>query len=197
MLDSLHPHTHEQLQLGEGVLLRGTTLDAVLLAGNPATALAELMEKEEHLIGATKAGCIFRCVPRMVDTTGGHRTPAEGETLVGRWEVTLSGTLMEITPANAAMLLNIPEYAVTGGRTVMTPEPTPVPESRGDVCWVGDTGSGLLAICLWRPISTGGLVFQATPGGLGEMPFTLMAQKRHPEETGIPCRLLWLPEVTA
>ena len=197
MLDSLHPHTHEHLQLGEGVLLRGTDLDAVLLSANPAAALAAVMERDENRIGVTKAGCIFRCVPRMVDTTCGHRTPAEGETLVGRWEVTLSGVLMEISPANAALLLNIPEYAATGGRTVMVPEPTPVPVSQGDVCWVGDTGSGLLAIHLRRPVSTGGLVFQATAGGLGEMPFTLMAQKRHPEETGIPCRLLWLPEVNA
>ncbi|MBR3763073.1 MAG: hypothetical protein IKK57_00805 [Clostridia bacterium] len=197
MLDPLHACTPGHLQLGEGVLLRGTNLDAALLAADPAAVLAELLEKEQHRLGVTRSGCIFRCVPRMVDATGGHRTPAEGETLVGRWEVTLSGTLMEISPANAALLLNIPEFAVTGGRTVMVPEPTPVPESSGDVCWVGDMGGGLLAIHLRRPISTGGLVFHATPDGLGEMPFTLMAQKRHPQESGVPCRLLWLPEVTA
>lgn len=197
MLDALHPCSHEHLQLGEGVLLRGTDLDAVLLAADPAIALATLLEKEEHRVGVTKAGCIFRCVPRMVDTTQGHRTPAEGETLVGRWEVTLSGTLMEITPANVALLLNLPEYSATGGRTVMVPEPTPVPVSSGDVCWVGDMGSGLLAIHLRCPISIGGISFRSAVGGLGETPFTLMAQKRRPEETGVPCRLLWLPEVKA
>lgn len=197
MLDALHATTHEHLQLGEGVLLRGVDLDEVLLSGDPASALAAAMEDSACLIGATKEGCVFRCVPAMLDMTQGRRTPAAGETLAGRWEVTLSGTLLEITPANAAMLLNAPLYADEGSRAVLVPDPTPVPPASDDVCWVGSTGSGMLAIHLFSPISTGGMVFRASRNGLGEAAFTLMAHKRSPADTGLPCRLLWMKEGSA
>lgn len=197
MLDALHASTHKHLQLGEGVLLRGIDLDAALLSGDPVNTLIAAMEGTDCRIGATKAGCVFRCVPQMADVTGGCRTPAEGELLAGRWEATLSGTLMEITPANAAMLLNVPMYMDEGGRALVQPEPTPVPAPGSDVVWVGDTGSGLLAISLRRPISTGGMVFRSTRSGLGETAFTLMAQKANPADPGLPCRLIWLKEATA
>lgn len=197
MLDPIHAATHENLQLGEGVLLRGADLDAALLSADPVSALIAALEDASYRIGATKAGCIFRCVPQLADTTGGHRTPAAGEILAGRWEVTLSGTLMEITPANAALLLNVPPYMHEEGRAILQPEPTPVPNPCEDVCWVGDTGSGLLAIQLRSPVSTGGMVFRATRNGLGEAAFTLMAQKTNPADPGLPCRLLWLKEASA
>lgn len=197
MLEAIHPRMHESLVLGEGVLLRGVDLDAALLSGDAASALAAAMADEGCLIGATKAGCEFRCVPVMLDATRGQRTPALGETLAGRWEVTLSGTLLEITPANAAMLLNQPLYGSAGDQAVLRPDPTPDPAGCADVCWVGDTGGGLLAIELRCPVSIGGMVFRAVRGGLGEAAFTLMAHKRSPEETGLPCRLLWLKGAVA
>lgn len=197
MLNALHPATHENLQLGEGVLLRGIDLDAALHSARPGAELAAMMADPTRLIGATKAGCEFRCVPVMLDATQGHRTAALGETLTGRWEVTLSGTLLEITPENAAMLLNQPPRGSAGGQTVMQPEPTPLADACEDLCWLGDTGSGLLAIELQCPVSTGGMVFRASRDGLGEAAFTLMAHKRSPEQTGLPCRLMWLKEATA
>ena len=197
MLDTIHPRTHEHLQLGEGVLLRGVDLDAALLSGRPAAYLARAMEDTSCLIGATKAGCVFRCVPAVLDATRGHRTPALGETLIGRWEITLSGTLLEITPENASMLLNQPLYESTGGQAVLAPDPAPAPDAHPDVCWVGDTGGGLLAIHLRCPVSIGGMVFRAIRNGLGEADFTLMAHKRDPQETCLPCRLLWLKEASA
>ena len=49
MLDAIHPRTHEHLQLGEGVLLRGVDLDAALLSGRPAANLARAMEDSDLL----------------------------------------------------------------------------------------------------------------------------------------------------
>lgn len=193
MLDPIHSLTHENLQLGEGVLLRGVDLDAVRLSGSPGAALAEQMQDAACLIGATKEGCVFRCVPKMIDMTRGQRTPAMGETLPGRWEVSLSGTLMEITPANAAMLLNMPQ----GAEPVIEPEGAAVPECSASICWVGTTGSGLLAIELSNPVQTGGMVFRANRCGMGETPFMLMAQQQSPSDTSLPCRLLWMKEADA
>lgn len=197
MLDSIHFLTHENLQLGEGVLLRGVDLDAVLLSGHPGEKLAEAMQDTACLIGATKEGCVFRCVPEMIDATRGKRTPAAGETLAGRWEVSLSGTLLEITPANAAMLLNVPLYEDLREGAVIVPEPSPVPESVETVCWVGTTGSGLLAIELYKPVSVGGMRLRANRSGMGETPFTLLAHKRTPADTALPCRLMWMREAGA
>lgn len=197
MIDPIHAQTHENLQLGEGVLLRGADLDAMLLSGDPAGKLAEILAERGRLIGATKAGCVFRCIPTIVDTTRGMRTPAVGETLIGRWEVTLSGTLLEVTPENASLLFNQPLYEYTGGQAVMAPDPDPAPAANTDVCWVGDTGCGLLAIEIRCPVSIGGMVFRATRGGLGEADFTLLAHKRSPEESCIPFRMLWMKEARA
>lgn len=192
MLDSIHSLTHENLQLGEGILLRGIDPDALLQADDPAAALAEAMQDTSCLIGAAKEGCIFRCVPEMLDVTRGCRTPAAGELLNGRWQATLSGTLLEITPGNTAMLLNAPAPAAKDSRTLLAPECTPLPEAAPDVCWVGSTGSGMLAIVLHSPVSTAGLSLRVNRSGMGEMPFTLLAQQRTPADTALPCRLLWL-----
>lgn len=196
MLDSTHSLTHENLLLGEGVLLRNVGVDALLAAENPAALLAEAMENAACLIGATKEGCCFRCIPDTIDTTRGQRTPAAGELLTGRWQVSLTGTLLEMTPANAAMLLNAasPSASVP---VQLVPQPAPVPASSPDVCWVGSTGSGMLAIGLRSPLSTGGLTLRPQRSGTGEMPFTLRAQKADPADTALPCCLLWLKEGSA
>ncbi len=196
MLDPIHAATHENLQLGEGVLLRGTDLEDILCSENPAGALAAALQDESRLLGATKDGCVFRCIPTLLDTTRGYRTPAVGEALASRWEVTLSGTLLEITPANAALLLNLP-MTEGNGSVRLAPENHPIPSTGSDVCWVGDTGSGLLAILLRNPVSTGGMVFRTVRNGLGEAAFTLMAFKSKPDDATLPCRLVWLKEADA
>lgn len=201
MLDPVHAATHEHLQLGEGVLLRGIDVEAALAADSTASALTDAisaaLQDTSCRIGATKAGCIFRCIPHMNDLTDGHRTPAEGELLALRWEATLSGTLLEISPDNAALLLNIPLFITSRPYTLLQPQAVPIPAASGDLCWVGDTGGGLLLIVLHSPVSSGGLVFRASRNGLGEMDFTLTGQMRSPQDSGLPCRLIWLKEASA
>lgn len=189
MLDSIHTSAGAHLQLGEGVLLRGVDADGVMNAGDPAAALAQVMQDESRLLGATRDGCVFRCTPDMLDTTRGCRTPMPGETLVRRWTVTLSGTLLEISPGNAAMLLNLPQSAP------MAPPCPPVFAASADtLCWFGMTGSGLMAIELHCPVSTGGMALRTARSGFGEMPFTLLAHRTN--TAGLPCRLLWPKEAT-
>lgn len=192
MLQSYHADTPQYLQLGEGVLLRGVDLDGVLLAADPMEKLLEEMIREGVLMGATNQGCIFRCVPEMIDLTRGKRTPAAGEILHGRWNVTLEGTLLEITPGNAAMLMNTAGCTAVEGRTLLVPEPGPLPDTPDNLCWIGTTGSGMAAIELYCPVSVGGFTFQAGRRGMGEIPFRVMAQGFAPEAPQLPCRFLWL-----
>lgn len=197
MIDSTHGMTHMNLQLGEGVLLRNIDLESVQNASKPSEKLAQAMRDSSCLIGATKEGATFRCVPQMIDITRGQRTPVLGETLVGRWEITLSGTMMEITQENVAMTLGMPMYAEVAESTELRAEPTAVPEYLDRVCWIGSVGNGLVAIELENPVSIGGLVFRASRNGLGGMAFTLMAHKLMAEDTTLPCRMLWMKEETA
>lgn len=192
MLQSTHAGTPAYLQLGEGVLLRNTDLDAIILAEDPGAALETAMQAEGCLIGAVREGCVFRCVPEMIDLTRGKRTPAAGEILHGPWRVTLAGTLAEISPRNALTLLNTLLYTQTTGCIQLVPTPSPVPAGPDKVLWIGTTGSGMLAIELQNPVSTGGMAFRAGRRGLGETPFTLTATKSDPADPGLPCRLAWL-----
>ncbi len=188
---------HRYMALGEGVLLRGLNLDALIQAEDRETALSAAMQKSNALLGATKSGCIFRCETHLLDVTRGHRTPAVGELLQGPWEVSLTGTLLEISPENAAMLLHLPIFANNSYYTSLSAGNAAVPVPSTDICWVGAQGGGLLAISLTAPVSAGGLTLKACRNGLGEMPFALCAQHRDPAETGAPCRLVWLKEVPA
>lgn len=197
MLDSIHSTTHENLLLGEGVLLTGLDLDSMMQADDPSSALATFMENKAHLLGATKEGCVFRCSPRLLDLTRGHRTPADGETLNGPWQASLSGTLLEISPANAAMLLNQSIPSAADRHAILVPEASPLARSMESICWIGSSGSGMLAIELTAPVSTGGMTLRATPRGLGEMAFTLTARKQSPADTALPFRIAWLKGGTA
>ena len=185
MLDSLHPHTPDHLQLGEGVLLQNVNLGALAQNPTPLAARAAVMQDPTSLLGATKEGCTFRCTPDLLDLTRGQRTPAPGETQVRRWTATLTGILLELTPDNIRRLLNLPANAP------LEPPATPsTPMER--VCWIGSLGSGLAAIELPRPLCTTGVTLRTHPAGLGELPFTLQGQATPPD--GPPCRFLWLTQ---
>lgn len=185
LIDSLHAGTPEHLQLGEGVLLRDVDLDAILAAEDPAAALEAVMADPAVLIGATQEGCRFQCVPEMIDLTRGYRTPAAGELLRGRWLVSLTGVLLEMTPANAAMLLGC-----AGGESALAPDGSPVPTGPERVCWVGSLGEGLAAIEMMKPVSTGGFRLQTVRRGAGAMPFALTAQGDGGKAA--PCRVVWM-----
>lgn len=193
MFDSLNPLTPSNLQLGEGVLLRGVDLDAVLRQEDPAAAMAGMVQDPQKLIGAVKDGCVFRCVPDMLyPTARGKRPPAAGETLCGSWTVTLSGTLIELSPSSASLLLNVPLYTIVHNHTTVAPKPTPVPAAKSSLCWVGAVGTRTAVIELQNPIATSGLMLKTRRGGTGEMPFAFMAQKSDPAAAALPCRIVWL-----
>ena len=198
MTTGLSAASFEHLQLGAGMFLKDLNISAATSASALRTLLASAIASGVNVLGATRGGGTFQCTPKWRQLEAdGLRSPVVGGTVNDGWTVKLSGTLLEITPANAAMLLNAPLYADEGSRAVLVPDPTPVPPASDDVCWVGSTGSGMLAIHLFSPISTGGMVFRASRNGLGEAAFTLMAHKRSPADTGLPCRLLWMKEGSA
>ncbi|MBQ7850202.1 MAG: hypothetical protein IJ343_10800 [Clostridia bacterium] len=178
MIGSMHDLTHENLLLGEGILLRGTAAEELLATDAPEALLTALARDEDRRVGATKDGCVLRCVPRIVDLTRGRRTPAAGELLTAGWEVTLSGTLLEATGENLSLLLH-----QTGA-------------ADESLLWAGSAGAGLLLIELDAPLSSGGVTlrtFRQTPGEIG---FALTMTHHAPDAAGLPLRLHRLKEET-
>ncbi len=198
MLGPLKTNNPQYLQLGEGLLLAGIALDDVLAGGSPLTALAEAAEDPARCLGATASGCVFQCLPEVLHTEArGQRTPAAGTLIEGAVRATLSGTLLSVTPQNAARLLSLsaPE---DGAHRVLEGVVGRVLSAAADsLCWVGTLGGGLLAIEMHAPVSIGGISFRPGRTGTGEMPFTFLAQQRGPEDHALPCRLHWLKEADA
>lgn len=178
MIDSIHDLTHENLLLGEGMLLRNADADALLSADDPEALLETLRQDASCLVGATKDGCVLRCVPRVVDLTRGHRTPAAGEVIAAGWEAVLTGTLLEATEDNLGMLLRPPQEKGEG------------------LLWVGSMGSGLMLIELDCPVSTHGMTLRTSRHDPGEIGFTLTLLHDAPGTEGPPLRLHWLKEAT-
>lgn len=99
MLISHHPASAECLQLGEGMLLCGFDLDKALSSRDPLDCMAEAVADDTKRIGTTCGGGIFRAVPREFDPeSGSHRLPFAGSIRLIDWRVTLSGTMLDVTP---------------------------------------------------------------------------------------------------
>lgn len=181
MLISHHPLSSEALQLGEGVLLADFALDEALESTDPLDTLAEAIADENRRIGTTCGGSVFRAVPREFNReAGANRLPCRGSTLLVSWRVTLSGTLMDMTPENWARLL--PGQGLG----------TPTPFER--LCWIGSTSRGLLLLELLHPLAISGAVLQSRNDQAGRMPFTLLAQNKTPDDPALPVRIYWWKE---
>lgn len=196
MLISRHTASAQHLQLGEGVLLANVDPAVLLQSADPEKTLAALLHQEAHLIGATREGCVFRAVPDLLHTEArGQRTPAAGTVIPGKWTITLTGVLLEVTGRNLGRLLNMPAENAAQSELFL-PADAAANSVMDTLCWVGSCADGLIAIELHHPISTGGLVFRAGYRGAGEMPFTLMAQQL-PGEAALPFRIHLLKEAIA
>lgn len=168
MLISHHPASAECLQLGEGMLLCGFDLDKALSSRDPLDCMAEAVADDTKRIGTTCGGGIFRAVPREFDPeSGSHRLPFAGSIRLIDWRVTLSGTMLDVTPENLARL-----------------------------CWIGTTSRGLLVIELRNPLCISGASLTSVPDGAGRLPFTFLAQNDRPGDVNLPARLYWWKEET-
>lgn len=122
MLISHHPASAECLQLGEGMLLCGFDLDKALSSRDPLDCMAEAVADDTKRIGTTCGGGIFRAVPREFDPeSGSHRLPFAGSIRLIDWRVTLSGTMLDVTPENLARLLPS-DTEMTERVTTLTPK---------------------------------------------------------------------------
>lgn len=193
MISPITPQSPNHLQLGEGVLLLDLNLDELVAASQPASALADMLTNSHGLLGATRAGCLLDCSPQLTDLeAGARRTPRAGTLLYSGWRVTLSGTLLELTPGNLNLLLAGARVTSTDSAATLTLPSSAQPASGPTLYWVGRLGQGLLVVELRNVLPIKGVTLRPGLRGEGEISFTLQAQQGEEDGDLAPLRMLWL-----
>lgn len=196
MLTGLHEGSFANVQLGAGLFLHGFDGSGAEDAETLLDLIADAIEQGQGVIGATKGGGCFRCVPRLRQLgADGMRGPTRGAMVNDGWTVRMTGTLMELTPENFRLALPGAKVTRDGRRTVV--------EVRGEVsesdyvdrlCWIGNTVKGLLMIELDNALNLAGAVFTFSDQTEGVMPFEFQAHSDSLGNMEAPCRLVWLEE---
>lgn len=196
MINTLTERTVGSLQLGAGAFLLALDLDGAATARELRERIADALEDDERTLGMTTGGGWFRCVPALRSPGEEHRRPpTAGETLLDGWVVTLSGTLVELTPAHLAAVLPGARISRTGRVTELTLSGAlPTAEALPRLCWVGDTTGGLVAIELTGAMNVAGAAFHFVERGEGSVPFEFRAHQAAPGASETPCRVLFLED---
>lgn len=169
-------NTFETLQLNAGVLCRSFT---------PSSG--EI--KESDIIGATTGGLQFTATPSYTDYGEDiDNCPTNMLELkrIDSIEVTLSGTLLTITPTVAKELAGAADIDSTD-TTKVVPRNDLATTDFADVWWVGDYGTaGFVAIHVLNALNTGGFQLQSTDKGKGQFAFTYTGHYSMSAQTTVP-----------
>ena len=157
--------TFQNLQLNAGVMLKDFT---------PTTGAFE----DTDIIGATSGGVNFVAEPTFTDFGEDiDNCPANMKELkrLDTWNVTLSGSLVSVSPTSAELLVGLADLATDK----ITPRNDIDEADFVDIWWVGDysdkngdTNGGFVACHLINALSTGGLNVQSNDNGKGTFSFT-------------------------
>lgn len=196
MLTGIHEGTFERLQLGPGVFLAGFDPDKAGDAEALRRLVTKAIQEKRGLIGATKGGGVFRCVPalRQVEADG-LRGPRKGGVVNDGWNVRMTGTMLEITPENFARTLAMADVVRTGCLTTVTMRADVKAEDYLDrLCWVGDTSRGAMLIEMTNALNMNGAAFSFSDRGEGVLPFEFQAHSDGQDDGHAPCRILFFDE---
>lgn len=194
MMTGMHSATPERLQLGAGVFLKNLDLTGVSSAVALRQRVAAAIAADSGVLGATRGGGTFRAVPQLRSIEAdGAGTPFVGGTVLDGWDVRMTGTLLEITPANFADALVCAEVTTSGGMTTLRAwESLEDEDYIPQLCWIGDTARGLMLIELTGVLNVKGAAFTFRDRGEGELPFEFRAHADDAEQETAPFRVVFL-----
>lgn len=198
MTTGLRPDSYTNLQLNAGLFLKHFDPSAAKTPAELKSLIADAILREECVIGATRGGGSFQARPetRAIEADG-LRTAAVGSIVTDRWVVKMTGTMLEITPANFAAALACAEVTKVGQVTCVRArmdirETDYIPS----LCWVGDTSRGFVVIQLDNALNVSGANFTFTDRGEGTLPFEFQAHQALAAEDGCaPFRIYFLEEM--
>lgn len=194
MLNPMTERTVGSLQLGAGAFLLGLDLSRADSAAALRAMIASALEDPAMTLGLTTGGGWFRCVPALRSPCEqARRPPTVGGALLDGWVVSLTGTMVEITPEHLRTALPGSRIERTGRLVELRPgaalsEADYLPR----VCWVGDTTKGLVAIELTGALNVAGAAFHFVERGEGTLPFEFRAHQEASDGLGAPCRVVFL-----
>lgn len=171
----------ENLQLNAGIFLVGLDYSSTADAGALKTAIAAAVTAGTSILGVTRGGGSFT-VTRETRTpeVDGMRYPFVGSDFVDSVDAYLSGTLLEVNPANFKRLLASGDSVTSGKKTTVTMRTAINPDTDyiSTLCWIGDLSDGrLVLIELDNAINMADFSLTFTDKGEGTMTFEFHARQ--------------------
>ena len=122
---------------------------------------------------------------RQVEADG-KRYEFVGSEIIDKWDIKLTGTLIEIVPGNIARVLATGEVTANEGKTVTTVKTRTALKDTDyikSVTWVGDTSKGAMMITLHNALNVRGATLTINDKGEGTLPFEFTAHQIDVEQT--------------
>ena len=122
---------------------------------------------------------------RQVEADG-KRYEFVGSEIIDKWDIKLTGTLIEIVPGNIARVLATGEVTDNEGKTVTTVKTRTALKDTDyikSVTWVGDTSKGAMMITLDNALNVSGATLTINDKGEGTLPFEFTAHQIDVEQT--------------
>lgn len=172
----------QNLQLNAGIFLVDYDYSSITDATALKTALASLVSSNsDKILGVTRGGGSFT-VTREIRTpeVDGMRYPFKGADFVDSVDAYLSGTELEVVPANFKRILGTGVSSTSGKKTTIKMR-TAIDSSTdyiGSLVWIGDLADGkVVLIKLDNAFNTADFSLTFTDKGEGTMTFEFHARQ--------------------
>lgn len=177
----IRPEAFESLQLNAGIFLVDFDYSSITDEAALKTAIAAAVTAGTDILGVTRGGGSFT-VTRETRTpeVDGMRYPFKGSDFVDSADAYLSGTLLEVNPANFKRLLGSADATTSGRKTTVKMRTAIDPDTDylDSLCWVGDIADGrLVLIKLDNAFNTSDFSLTFTDKGEGTMTFEFHARQ--------------------
>lgn len=171
----------QNLQLNAGIFLADFDYSAATNASTLKTAIASAVTEGTKILGVTRGGGSFTVTRELrAPDVDGTRYPFKGQDFVDSVDAYLSGTLLEVNPANFKRLLGTGTVAKSGAKTTVTMHTAVDPETDyiDSLVWVGDIADGrLVLIELDNAFNTQDFSLTFSDKGEGTMTFEFHARQ--------------------
>ena len=181
LTSAIRTEAFQNLQLNAGVFLVGYDYSSINDSTALKTAIATAIATPANILGVTRGGGSFT-VTRELRTpeVDGMRYPFKGSDFVDSIDAYLSGTLIEVVPANFTRLLGSGDSTTSGKKTTITMHTAidPSTDYITKLAWVGDIADGrCVLIELDNAINTADFSLTFTDKGEGTLTFEFHARQ--------------------
>lgn len=200
MLTGVRSETFQNLLLNAGVFLNNFDYSTYKTATELITAIKAKIAADDGILGATRGGGTFQATPtvRHIEADG-KRYEFKGSTINDGWTIQMTGTLLEVTPENFAIVLAMADVSTDGNiKTVVLHTDVMDDDYLEHLVWVGDTSKGVALIDLKNALNTAGANMTFTDKGEATLPFTFVAHQDKVEDYDeAPVKILYFYDASA